>query len=363
MTSRRGFLAGLLATGLAPQASWADLGCPTYLSAAKQADGAYILAGLSAQGEVLFRCPLPDRGHAASAHPIRPEVVAFARRPGRFADVIDCRTGVRQTRLTPPTGYHFYGHGCFNPDGSRLYTTENDFGTTRGVIGVWDTTDHYRRITSFASGGIGPHDMLLRGDADGLVVANGGIQTHPDTGREKLNLDSMQPNLTYLRFDGTVIDQMHLPDDLHQNSIRHLAMRQDGTVGFAMQWQGEPGADVPIVGRHSPGTAPRLLAEDDPRVRNLNGYGGSIQFSADGTSIAVTSPRGGVVQIMDVPSGALQHEHRLEDVCGLATRDNGFIASTGSGRIVSLSQTTMTPLSQTDLRWDNHLIRLTGEQS
>ncbi|NRB19101.1 MAG: DUF1513 domain-containing protein [Rhodobacteraceae bacterium] len=358
MSSRRGFLAGLLATGLAPRASWADLGCPAYLSAAKQADGSYILAGVSAQGEVLFRCPLPDRGHGASAHPLRPEVVGFARRPGRFAEVIDCRTGLRLARLEPPTGHHFYGHGCFSQDGSRIYTTENEYHTARGMIGVWDATDGYQRLTSFASGGIGPHELLLRRDAEGLVVANGGIQTHPDKGREKLNLDSMAPNLSYLRFDGTVDHQMMLPDGLQQNSIRHLAMRGDGTTGFAMQWQGEPGADMPIVGLHRPGAAPRLLAEDDPRLRNLNGYGGSIQFSEDGMTLAVTSPRGSVVQLMDVASGALLQEHRLDDVCGLAAQGNGFLASTGTGQFVALSQSAMTALSQTDLRWDNHLIRL-----
>lgn len=359
MTSRRGFLAGLLASGLAPQASWADLGYPAYLSAAMQTNGTYILAGLSAKGDLHFRCPLPDRGHAANAHPIRPEVVAFARRPGLFADVIDCRTGAPLTRLEPSDGHHFYGHGCFTPDGSRLYTTENDYENTRGVVGVWDTTDGYRRIGSFASGGIGPHELLLRRDASGLVVANGGIQTHPNSGREKLNLDTMRPNLSYLSFDGAVEAQMKLPNDLHQNSIRHMAMHQNGTVGFAMQWQGEPGADVPIVGLHRLGAAPRLLAEDDPRVRNLNGYGGSICFSANGAKIAVTSPRGGVVQVMDVLTGALQQEHQLDDVCGLATSATGFIASSGSGRIVSLHQSGIEPLSQLDLRWDNHLIRLT----
>ena len=126
-----------------------------------------------------------------------------------------------------------------------------------------------------------------------------------------------------------------------------------------MQWQGELGANVPIVGVHRPGTAPRLLAEEDPRLRNLNGYGGSIQFSADGTTIAVTSPRGGVVQIFDSATGALLQEHRLGDVCGLAASDNGFIASTGTGQFVALNKTVLTALSQTDLRWDNHLIRLT----
>ena len=94
MSTRRGFMAGLLATGLAPQISWADAGRPRFLSAAREENGQYVLCGLSELGEILFKLPLPDRGHAAASHPSRPEAVCFARRPGRFAFVIDCMTGV-----------------------------------------------------------------------------------------------------------------------------------------------------------------------------------------------------------------------------------------------------------------------------
>ncbi|QDI75119.1 MULTISPECIES: DUF1513 domain-containing protein [Leisingera] len=358
MTTRRAFLAGLMASTLTSQASWAGAGSPAFLSAGKDASGAFLLAGLSDTGGILFRHPLPGRGHAAAAHPVRPEAVAFARRPGRFADVIDCRSGAATARLEPPAGHHFYGHGTFSPDGSRLFTTENDYENARGVIGVWDATGGYRRITAFSSGGIGPHDMALRRDAPGLVVANGGIETHPDSGRAKLNLPDMRPNLSYLSLEGELQAQMELAQELRLNSIRHLAVRADGTVGFAMQWQGDPGEQLPAAGRHRPGTAPRLMAEDDARVLNLNGYGGSVAFSADGSRIGVTSPRGGVLQIMDTVSGALLREVRMRDVCGLAPSAGGFTASTGTGRLIAVSDTGQTLLHRADLAWDNHLIPL-----
>ena len=361
MPSRRGFLAGLLASSVTPTATWADVGAPAYLSAGKDALGLFVMAGLSATGEVLFRHPLPDRGHAASAHPTRPEAVAFARRPGRFADVIDCRSGAQLARLVPPEGHHFYGHGVFSPEGEVLYTTENDYTRGAGVIGVWNAGD-YRRIGQFSSGGIGPHEMLLRRDAPGLVVANGGIETHPESGRAKLNIPFMRPNLSYLSLSGEIQHQMELPADLHKNSIRHIAVRSDGAVGFAMQWQGDLGADVPIVGLHQPGSAPRLMAEDDPRLRNLNGYGGSISFSGDETAIAVTSPRGGVVQVMDCTSGALHAEHALSDVCGLAPLKDGFLVSTGTGIMAQIG-TEVTTLTQAPLAWDNHLIALSSAAS
>ncbi|NVK13689.1 MAG: DUF1513 domain-containing protein [Rhodobacteraceae bacterium] len=358
MTSRRGFLAGLMASALAPQASWATAGSPAFLTAGKDASGAFLLAGLSGTGGVLFRHPLPGRGHAAAAHPSRPEAVAFARRPGRFAEVIDCLSGNALARLEPPAGHHFYGHGVFSPDGSRLYTTENDYENARGVIGAWDAADGYRRINAFSSGGIGPHDILLRRDAPGLAVANGGIETHPDSGRAKLNLPDMRPNLSYLSLDGELQEQMELPQELHLNSIRHLAMRADGTVGFAMQWQGDPGEQVPTAGLHNPGSTPFLLAEDDAQVLNMQGYGGSIAFSADGSQIGVTSPRGGVLQVMDTVSGMLLQEHRMSDVCGLAAAAGGFTASTGTGQFYAISNTGLQLLHRADLAWDNHLIPL-----
>lgn len=358
MTSRRGFLGGLLAAGLAPQVSWASVGNPAFLSAGRDAQGNFLLAGLSRKGEVLFRHLLPGRGHAAAAHPDRPEAVAFARRPGRFADVIDCRSGTSIARLEPPDGHHFYGHGTFSPDGNLLFTTENEYDRARGIIGVWDTTNGYRRMKQFGSGGIGPHDITLRRDAAGLVVANGGIETHPDSGRAKLNLPDMRPNLSYLRFDGLVQELMELPSDLHLNSIRHVAVRADGLVGFAMQWQGDLGEMVPIVGLHQPGQTVQLMAEDDPRLLTLNGYGGSIAFSVDAELVAVTSPRGGVVQLMNCNSGAIVREHRMADVCGIAPSATGFTASTGTGQVLHLTAEDKQTMHRSNLAWDNHLIPL-----
>ena len=344
MATRRGFLAGLLAAGMAPRATWAGLGSPAFLSAGKAPDGSYLLAGLNAGGEILFRLPLPARGHAAAAHPHRAEAVAFARRPGRFADVIGCATGSRIARLEPPAGLHFYGHGVFSPDGSRLFTTENDYENARGVIGVWDVDAGYRRAGSFSSGGTGPHDLRLRRDAPGLVVANGGIETHP--------------NLSYLGFDGRVPAVLELDRELQLNSIRHLTVAADGSVGFAMQWQGDAGADVPIVGLHKPGAPVRLLGDGDPRTRNLNGYGGSIAFSHDAQRIAVTSPRGGVVQVFGTGDGRMTAQHRLDDVCGLAALTSGFAAATGTGRVYHLDGSPARALQQHPLAWDNHLIPL-----
>ncbi|WP_406648261.1 DUF1513 domain-containing protein [Aliisedimentitalea scapharcae] len=360
MTSRRAFMIGMMATGLCPVPSWAEAGNPNYLAAARRPDGGFELAGLDAAGNRVFRVRLPDRGHAAAAHPVRPEAVAFARRPGTFAIVLDCRTGREIARLETPGGRHFYGHGSFSTDGRVLFTTENDFEAGQGVISLWDVTKGYGRIGEYPSAGVGPHDICVMSEGDVMVVANGGIETHPDMGRAKLNLPLMRPNLTYLSLDGVVLDQLELAPALHRNSIRHLAVRADGLVGFALQWQGEGGESPPVLAVHHRlgGLALRLFEAPMPEQRRTKGYAGSIAFSEGGDLVGFTSPRGGVLHVFNVTSGALAGAHRIHDVCGLSSAPNGFRYTSGTGDIgrAGAGAKTLTVVATHDCQWDNHLV-------
>lgn len=354
MTTRRGFLATLLAAGSLPALSWADAGSPAYLAAAREPDGAYALFGLSAGGVDLFRIPLPARGHAASAHPTRPEAVAFARRPGTFALVIDCVTGAVIERLESPEGRHFMGHGEFIMGGEVLATAENAFEIGEGRIGLWSVREGYARIGEIASGGIGPHDLKRMPGSDVLAVANGGIQTR---GRDKLNIDTMRPNLAYVDVARGVLEMHELAPELHQASIRHLALREDGLIGFAMQWEGDPYETVPLLGLHRRGE-PVVLAEAPlGEQMSMKGYAGSIAFAGDGSEIAITSPRGGRVHRFATDGTYLGHWIR-GDVCGLASAPGGYFASDGQGALFALSGERALPLSRHNRAWDNHVVAL-----
>ncbi|QQA43807.1 DUF1513 domain-containing protein [Pelagovum pacificum] len=356
MTTRRGFLAGLAAAASFPRPTWADAGSPAYLAAAQVPDGSYRLFGLTAAGERLFDLPLPDRGHAAAAHPTRPEAVAFARRPGTFALVIDCATGTEKARLESPEGRHFYGHGAFSSDGHTLFTPENDYEAGQGVIGVWDTRADYTRIDEFPSGGVGPHDARLMPDHETLVVANGGIDTHPDSGRTKLNIPLMEPNLTYVTLDGRILEQVELDRALHKNSIRHLAVSPDGQVAFAMQWQGDVADNPPLVGLHRRGEAARLLIAPDEAHRRMEGYAGSVALS--GGVVAITSPRGGLAQRFDAETGAFLGQHASADVCGVSAAGTGFALTTGTGLVEGIDADRTAWQARHDCRWDNHLVAI-----
>lgn len=358
MTTRRGFVAGLLAAGALPAPSWADLGGPAWLSAARVGGEDYRLFGLSASGAALFDIPLPTRGHAAAAHPRRPEAVAFARRPGTYALVLDCLTGRPVALLDAAPGRHFYGHGTFSADGDRLYTTENDYEAARGVIGIWDADAGYARIGEIASGGTGPHDLTRLPGKDILVVANGGIETHPESGRAKLNLPTMRPNLTYLDPERGLLDVLELPDELRLNSIRHLAVRSDGLVAFAMQWQGDAAEAPLLLGLHQLGKATRFCGAEGPEHRSMQGYAGSVAFAGDGRTVAITSPRGGRAQLFDSDTGRLSSEVFAPDVCGVAEAPSGLILTTGSGHVLARQTDRTEQLASHSVSWDNHLVDL-----
>lgn len=311
--------------------------------------GDFVLHGLDEAGGSLFALPLPARGHAAAAHPSRPLAVAFARRPGIFALVTDCRTGEVAHRLTPPDGRQFNGHGAFSRDGSLLMTSEVVAEGSLGRIGLWETAG-FTRIGEWDSHGIGPHDMKRLPDGR-LIVANGGIETDPQD-RSPLNLDRMRPNLALLSAEGALLDLAELPQDLRRNSIRHLALTGEG-VAFAMQWQGDLAEPVPLLGLWSPGSAPLLCPPDEAEMFTMQGYAGSIACA--GGRIAITSPRGGAVMVFALDGTPLATHHR-DDLCGVAPLADAFMATDGAGGVWRVTVDALEPLTRAESAWDNHLV-------
>jgi hypothetical protein len=353
--TRRGFIASVLATAGVPALTWADAGGPSYLAAARAPNGRFVLCGLTAAGQETFRIALPNRAHAGTTHPVRPEAVVFARRPGTFALVVECAAGQVVQELTAPEGQHFTGHGVFSKDGETLFTGEVDNATGAGRIGVWRRAPGYRRTAQFASGGIGPHEILRLPDQDVLVVANGGIIAALNDDRTKLNIDEMRPNLTYISAAGQILDQMALPPEFHKNSIRHLAVSEAGEVAFAMQWEGAREGAPPLVGLHRRGEAARLLEIPAMISYRMAGYIGSIAWAQGDGGIAVSCPKGNLLVLFSAAGDFIRAVQR-PDVCGLAAADGRFIATDGFGGISAVTAQGISPLSQNELAWDNHLI-------
>jgi hypothetical protein len=354
MPSRRGFLASLLACASLPRPGWAEAGSPSYLTCAGNPDGGFSLHGLRRDGTEAFRIPLPARGHAGAGHPTEALAVAFARRPGTYALAIDCARGMVRQRFAPPEGRHFNGHGAFLARGAVLATSEQDTQTTEGLIGLWDAEAGFRRIGEVPTGGLGPHDLKLlpRGR---VIVANGGIATDP-TDRTKLNLATMRPNLAVLDPLGDGVPEItELDPDLHQLSIRHLALRPDGTVAFAMQWESDPEEIVPLLGLRDPDGTIALAEAPEAEARLMRGYAGSVAWNSAGTEAAITSPKGGRVQRFDATGRFVASLSRPE-VCGVAPLGTGFLLSDGLGGLVAMEDGSASPLGRAEVAWDNHIV-------
>lgn len=357
---RRDFLraAGMgFAAALAPQAWAAALETDAVFGMAFQKrGGGFGAAILSEQGKLIYQIELPDRGHDISFDPISKRSIVFARQPGTFMVVFDHSGKSPPVTVASSTGRHFYGHGAFSPDGKLLYATENDFDNAVGIIGIYDATDGFRRVGEFPTHGVGPHEVILLPDGKTLAVANGGIETHPDFGRAELNIPTMKPSFVLLdRETGDLIEKHELPQQLHQLSIRHMDIDGAGSVWFGCQHRG-PATETPLlVGRAERGKELKLVKMPEDVLGGFRNYIGSVAANHTAGTVAVSSPQGNSLVVLDTATGNVVSARSLIEVCGIAPDREGYIASTGTGEVV-LPQGGN--LKDAEIAWDNHMLRI-----
>ncbi len=359
MWQRRAFLkaagAGFAASLLPQRAAALAEAELVFASSVQTKAGAYGAALITETGKLIANIDLPDRGHDVTYSPVLGRAVVFARQPGTFAVVFDPEG--RSPPLTIPSieGRHFFGHGVFSPDGTLLYATENDFDNARGVVGIYDVRGGYARIGEFDTHGIGPHEMLLLPDGVTIVVANGGIETHPDYGRTELNLNTMESTVVFLdRRDGSLKGKLALESDLHQLSIRHMAVDARGRVWFGCQFRGDAARRPQLVGFATLDGDIQLIDLPENSLRNLRNYVGSVASSTDGSLIAVSSPEGDTLLAIDAQTRTPAAVATLRSGCGIAPDRTGFVASSGLGETMGFAGSTA-GAGHFDLGFDNHL--------
>jgi uncharacterized protein len=354
LIDRRDFVkaAGIgFATCLAPRSA-AALGRThaIYASAFQRTDGGYGAAVFTEAGETVYSCALPARGHDVVRSPVGGLCVVFPRRPGTFAVAFEMHGGAAPLSFATPADRHFYGHGVFSDDGKLLYATENDFDNAKGVVGIYDASDRFNRIGEFASHGLGPHEILLMPDGRTLAIANGGIETHPDFGRAKLNLGSMRPNLVFIDVaTGGLTEKHALPDDMSRLSLRHMAVEKSGRVWFGCQYQGETMQPMPLAGSVRPGEPLTWLDLPQTLTSRMANYVGSVALGEDDALLGLSSPEGGIHLQISTRDPASIRILEKPAVCGIAASNDGFFAT---------SMNSGDPVGGPVRNWDNHLEKL-----
>jgi hypothetical protein len=362
MWQRRAFLkaagAGFVASLMPRRAEALERAELVFASSIQKQAGGYAAALVSEAGTLIASVDLPDRGHDLTFSPVTGQAVVFARQPGTFAVVFDPTGAVAPQTITSIEGRHFFGHGAFSPDGKLLYATENDFDNARGVIGIYDVAGGFRRIGEFDTFGTGPHEMLLMPDGETFVIANGGIETHPDYGRAELNIETMDPSVVFVdRKTGDLIGQLRLETGLHKLSIRHMAFDAQGKVWFGCQFRGDKADRPQLVGYATRDGEIRLIELPEGTLGDLRNYVGSVAASADGAIIGVSSPEGNTILAIDPATGSVIEALSMRNGCGIAGDAVGLLASSGDGELGGLAGS-KTRRIEFDVLFDNHLRRV-----
>jgi hypothetical protein len=364
----------LLALGsTAALAAWparAAMPAARYLGCRLKGEESGGAAAFDLSGRELFAVDLPARGHDIALRPGSADAVIFARRPGTWFVVVDSGSGAVLQRQTAVADRHYFGHGVYSADGKLLYVTENDIRTGQGIIGTYDAASGYARLGEFPSHGIGPHDIALLPDGRTLVVANGGLMTLPDTGREVLNPDSMRSTIDLMDHDrGQLLARFELEPSYRNLSLRHLALTSRGDILFGGQYQGETDNLPLLAGLITAGGAMIMLPAPDEELVALENYIGSVAVDCSGEILAATSPHGNRIAFWNIGSGEFIGSRRMADVCGVAASPDAgeFVASSGNEGCAemrvnihdSASRLKSAAIPAGALRvWDNHLVLL-----
>ena len=336
-------------------------------------DTPYFIGVFNQAGEIVSRTQLPGRGHQVIDVPSKAnKVLAFARRPGNWLIELDALTGEISQQFTTETHYHSFGHGCFSADGKHLFTTEHAYADQmpdqpeHGKIVVRDSSN-YQVVAEYDSGGVGPHQCELMPDGKTLVIANGGIYTHPSQPRKKLNLATMAPNLSYMDIATGKIIARYQPNHF-QSSIRHLAVSPTGQVVMGIQQQNKQGLIEPLILSHQGENQLTPMIANEDIWRQFNNYTASVCINDDGTIAAISSPRGDITSYWQLSDLTLLAKHKYRDGAGVSYHQGEFVLTNGLGRIVG-SQPGLkknhvrvkrdTWSQNLNIQWDNHVARVT----
>jgi hypothetical protein len=367
--SRRKFLlasasATTLAAGGLLLSSQRRAHADTLLSAFEDARGDQYVGGLSLSDERVFGARVPMRAHGCAINPSDPNrVLFFARRPGTQAFELDRSTMRVRTVFTTQEGQHLAGHGAYSSNGELILTPEHDYERVRGVVVVRDART-FAVAGEINTHGIDPHELAWLPDGRTLLVANGGIMTHPRTFRRKLNISTMDPSLCVLdASSGECKEQWRLPD--HLLSIRHVAMTSDGTTAVGLQYEGQKEQTPGIVALYRPGKNFRLLTAPAKETQRFAGYVASVAISETHDLIAAACPYGGGVACWSLRDERYLGFIAASETYGLSrVADGSILASQRDGTALDLDETRLRSQflkieSLQPIRWDDHWVATT----
>lgn len=356
MLSRRNFVLAGLGTALLPRLDHAATPTLQLLSPATR-NGRHFAASLAPNAAEPHLASMPMRGHGLLLDPRHPaEALIISRRPGTLAVKCDIKSGRILQQWQSEENRHFFGHACYSTDGRTLFVTENDIDAGQGLVTVRDA-DNFRVLAEYRTHGIGPHELLLMPDGFTLAVANGGIQTLPETGRVKLNRGRIDTSLVYLDSrDGKLIGKYPVPST--QQSLRHLAVTPGGRLAAALQFEGDKGQPgVPLLMFHHGESSIQFAKAPQSMWDRMRHYAASVAYAPSSDRFVLTCPLGNMIACWTT-AGEYMGQIDIPKVSGIALINGEGFASNELGEVYRLDLSKLQAelhISIPGLQWDNHL--------
>ncbi|PWV63216.1 DUF1513 domain-containing protein [Plasticicumulans acidivorans] len=323
------------------------------LSAWGDSSGRHWAGGQRGADDTLRGVELPYRGHGLAFHPRHPgQLIACARRPGQRLARIDLVAGRVACFIDTEDGRHGGGHAAFSAAGDLLYSGETDADRGRGVIVVRDPLTLAPRA-EWDAHGVEPHELCVLADGS-LIVANGGLQLDPATGRRVLNRGATDSSLVRLDGrDGRLLDRWQLAD--REQSLRHLTVGADGTLWIGLQHQSADN-DVAVLARLERSGRLSECATPAAVQSTLAAYCASLAADPRSGQLAISCTRGDRV-LLFAADGRWLSAHALASASGVCFSAGHFIASGERGDLLLLDPQRPDAASRiaTGTRWDNHL--------
>jgi len=297
--------------------------------------------------------PLPGRAHGL-ALTFDGHVMVAARRPGEWL--------LRWHPSSDSTQWHWVqddrrlnGHVLQDPVRQIVLTTETDQSDSTGRIGLRDPIS-LEKTDEWSTLGMDPHQLLVLPEplgsipAGSLIVANGGIELHSETGRSKRLLTNMDSSLVALSMPtGKALGQWRLPDP--RLSIRHLAWNPvSRRVGIALQAEHDTDDlrdSAPLLawwdGQSLSAAAP---------LADLAGYGGDVCALPTG-GFCVSATRAGYLVFYDA-SGAFASKQPLASAGALAAQGRHWWAAGRDHFLTDVTSSQYPPSLPHSFQLDNH---------
>ena len=325
-------------------------------SACRQKSGLYGLVMADLLNYESHIWPVDHRCHSLALSKKHNTVSFVDRRPGEFIYVYDFNSLDRVQVISRPEGFRFYGHAVLNVDESLLFVTANNLSTLEGRILVYDIETNYSLVDNISSGGIGPHEIVRHPDKDIFYICNGGLKTHPDSGREILNFETMAPNLTLFDNEKREVKSFELENS--KLSIRHIEVNHHGDAFIGVQDKDFfPGEGQAMVAFYDFDKDSLYQDSDSSELHLLSeGYVASVSMDGDSKLGLATCPKSDLVGVWDLEALSLKETIDCKEASGVCySKDLGaFVITNGSGEVYSYKEGSLKFLFQAPFQWDNH---------